>query len=216
MSAVRIAVDPHPLLAARAFVTRFPAPLAQLADAARARLGPLLALDADVPFERDESVRACVRALLRHGGHRTSGRGKPASEYLVRAAGEGALGSINAAVDACNAVSLATGFPISVVDRARAAAPYRIGIGADGEEYVFNASGQPIALRGLLCLYDASGPCATPVKDSQRTKTDDATSETLSVVWGASEHAERADRTVLWYRELLGALGATSEPVELG
>ncbi len=30
-----------------------------------------------------------MRKLLRHGGYKPTGRGKPASEYLVRAAGEG-------------------------------------------------------------------------------------------------------------------------------
>jgi DNA/RNA-binding domain of Phe-tRNA-synthetase-like protein len=97
-------------------------------------------------------VRVAVRDLLRHGGYSPTGRGKPASEYLVRAASEGALRSINLAVDACNAVSLHSGFPISVVDLARAREPFRIGIAPPGASYVFNASGQTIDLAGLLCL----------------------------------------------------------------
>ena len=72
--------------------------------------------DAAAPLERNEETRAAVRDMLRHGGYKPTGRGKPASEYLVRAASEGALGSINAAVDVCNGVSLHSGFPISVVD----------------------------------------------------------------------------------------------------
>ena len=40
-----------------------------------------------------------------------------------------------------------------------------------GASYIFNASGQSMDLSGLLCLFDADGPCANPVKDAQRTKT---------------------------------------------
>jgi hypothetical protein len=46
-------------------------------------------------------VRAAVRDMLRPGGCKPTGRGKPASEYLVRAASEGQLAPINLAVDAC-------------------------------------------------------------------------------------------------------------------
>ena len=44
--------------------------------------------------------------MMRHGGYKPTGRGKPASEYLVKAAGNGKLGAINLAVDSCNVVSL--------------------------------------------------------------------------------------------------------------
>src|SRR5687767_9011765 len=69
----------------------------------------LLALGADAPVARAEALRQSVRDLLRSGGYKPTGRSKPASEYLVRAAEQGALRSINAAVDVCNAVSLASG-----------------------------------------------------------------------------------------------------------
>ena len=49
----------------------------------------LLSLEADAPLERSEEVRVATRDLLRHGGYKPTGRGKPASEYLVRAVGEG-------------------------------------------------------------------------------------------------------------------------------
>lgn len=52
----------------------------------------------------------------------------------MRASAEGALGSINAAVDACNVVSLHSGLPISVVDLERAKAPLSIGARAGGRE----------------------------------------------------------------------------------
>jgi DNA/RNA-binding domain of Phe-tRNA-synthetase-like protein len=164
---------------------------------------------------RDEAVRAALRDVLRHGGYKPTGRGKPSSEYLLRAAGEGELASINLAVDACNAVSLASGLPISVIDLARARAPFSIDVAPEGASYVFNASGQAIDLGGLLCLADADGPCANAVKDAQRTKTGDATRATLSIVWGARGHEPLLARTAGWYRELLGKAGAATTAVEI-
>ncbi len=46
--------------------------------------------------------------------------------------------------------------------------------------------GQTIDLSGLLCLFDAEGPCANPVKDAQRTKTSPATTQVRCVVWGTT------------------------------
>jgi DNA/RNA-binding domain of Phe-tRNA-synthetase-like protein len=194
-----------------AFATTFPAPLGELATPPAVL--DALRLDAPAPLQRDEAVRAAVRDMLRHGGYKPTGRGKPASEYLVRAASEGALGAINAAVDVCNAVSLHSGFPISVVDLDRARGPFRIGIAPAGASYVFNASGQEIDLAGLVCLFDADGPCANAVRDAQRTKTRAETTSTLSVVWGCAGFEERLRETERWYRALLGEAGATTDAV---
>jgi DNA/RNA-binding domain of Phe-tRNA-synthetase-like protein len=206
-----LTVDPHPLLDALAFTTTFPGPLSSLPSPEW--LAALLKQGASAPLSSDDTVRGVVRDLLRHGGYKPTGRGKPASEYLVRAAGDGSLGSINAAVDACNAVSLHSGLPISVVDLDRAQAPFRLGIAPEGSEYVFNASGQTIDLSGLLCLFDAEGPCANAVKDAQRTKTNADTRRTLTVLWGAKALGDRTARAFAWYRELLERLGATVERV---
>ena len=211
MNDIVIEVDDHPLLRVAAFTTAFPAPLGALP--ATPPVLDALGLDAAAPLQRDEATRAAVRDLLRHGGYKPTGRGKPASEYLVRAATEGALGSINAAVDACNAVSLHSGFPISVVDLDRAHRPFRIAIAPAGASYVFNAAGQEIDLAGLLCLYDAAGPCANAVRDAQRTKTTADTRSTLSVIWGCAGFEERLKETVHWYRALLASAGATTERV---
>jgi DNA/RNA-binding domain of Phe-tRNA-synthetase-like protein len=211
---LQLQVDAHPLLRVAAFITTFPAPLGELATPAA--IVDALKPDAPAPLARDEAVRADVRDLLRHGGYKPTGRGKPASEYLVRAATEGTLGTINLAVDACNAASLHSGFPISVVDLDRARAPlghFRIGIAPEGARYVFNASGQEIDLAGLLCLFDAEGPCANAVRDAQRTKTHAGTRRTLSVVWGCAGREDRLAATERWYRALLAAAGATDEPV---
>jgi DNA/RNA-binding domain of Phe-tRNA-synthetase-like protein len=201
-------IEPHPLLDVFTFVTRFPAPLG--ASPTPEWLRGLLALGAAAPLASSDEVRAAVRDVLRLHGYKPTGRGKPASEYLIKAATEGQLGSINLAVDACNAVSLHSGLPISVVDLDRTTAPLRVGVAAEGETYVFNAAGQVIDVAGLPCLFDAAGPCANAVKDAQRTKTGPATTTTLSLVWGAGALGDRTGRTVAWYRELLARAGATT------
>jgi DNA/RNA-binding domain of Phe-tRNA-synthetase-like protein len=205
-----LTVDPHPLLEVAVFTTTFPAPLGSLP--APEGLRGLLTLGAPAPLQADDRARSAIRELLRHGGYKPTGRGKPASEYLIRATGEGALGPINAAVDACNAVSLHSGLPISVVDLDLARPPLRIGVALAGARYVFNASGQEIDLAGLLCLFDAEGPCANAVKDSQRTKTHAGTVRTLSVLWGTTALPGRAAEAASWYRALLAEAGAETAP----
>lgn len=207
-----LVVEPHPLLEAVVFECDFTSPLGELG--AVPSLVELLHLDAPAPLQSSDEVRAKVRDLLRHGGYKPTGRGKPASEYLLRAAGEGSLSSINAAVDACNVVSLHSGLPISVVDRELAREPLRIGVAAEGASYVFNASGQSIELAGLLCLFDAEGPIANAVKDCQRTKTHAGTTKTLTVIWGANTLPGRSEQAFAWYRALLEQLGASLRRVE--
>jgi DNA/RNA-binding domain of Phe-tRNA-synthetase-like protein len=204
-----IAVAPHPLLDLVAFVTTFPVPLAQLAPSDAIRR--LLARGAPAPFAPDDATRAAVRDLLRHGGYKPTGRGKPSSEYLSRAVADGALGSINLAVDAGNAASLHSGLPISVVDLDRARPPLRVALAGDDERYVFNAAGQEIDLGGLLCLRDADGPCANAVKDAQRTKTAPETTRTLSLVWGTRTLPGRAAAAAAWYRGLLEQASARTD-----
>lgn len=213
MNAVlEVAVAAHPLLALAAFEAELPGPLAEHPSSEALLAG--LALDYPAPLARDESVRASVRDLLRHGGYKPTGRGKPASEYLVRAATEGALGAINLVVDACNVVSLHSGLPISVVDLDRTRGALSVRIARDAS-YVFNASGQVIDVDGLLCLHDGEGPAANAVKDSQRTKTHDGTRRVLVVVWGVASHRGRSDEAAVWYRALLTSAGASVRDVRL-
>lgn len=200
-----IEIEEHPLLAARVLAHELPRPLSEIPAGA-----PL-----EPPFERSEEIRTAVRKLLRHGGYRPTGRGKPASEYLVRAAEEGGLPVINPVVDALNAISLASGLPMSVVDLDLLKAPFSIRIAPPDASYVFNPAGQAIALEGLLCLYDAEGPCANAVKDAQRAKTRPETKRCLCVVWGTHAVGEDlSDRVAECYAEALLGLGATA--VELG
>ena len=208
---IAVSIAAHPLLDAGLFVTELPQTLGEMG--AVASLAGLLRLPAEAPLTSDDGVRGAVRDLLRHGGFKPTGRSKPASEYLIRAVSEGALGSINLAVDACNVASLHSGLPISVVDVDRARGAFSVSIAPAGTSYVFNASGQTIDVSGLLCLCDEDGPCANAVKDAQRTKTHAGTRRTLSIVWGTKALGDRTARTIAWYRELLGAAGATTSDV---
>lgn len=208
MGASELSYDPHPLLQRAAFVSHLAGPLGELSTPDWLSAG--LASAAPAPVSRSEEGRQAVRDLLRHGGYKPTGRSKPSSEYLLRAAEQSSLRSINAAVDAGNVVSLASGLPISVIDLDRSAEPLRVGVAREGS-YVFNASGQAIELAGLLCLFDAAGPCANPVKDSERTKTHAATRRTLSILWGPTACAAQVERALAWYRELIERLGARTE-----
>lgn len=178
-------------------------------------LRELLAADAPAPIERDEAVHGAVRDLLRSKTYKPTGRGKPASEYLVRAAEEGRLGSINAAVDLNNVVSLHSGLPISVVDVERLRPPLEVGLAGEGASYVFNASGQEIRVDGLLCLMDAEGPCANAVKDAQRTKTDAQSGELLYLLWGTREISGRTRAALDWLVELAERVGLTAVETDL-
>jgi len=209
---VALIVDDHPLLAVEAFVARWAQPLGEVETPAW--LEPLRGLDAEHPFTPDDAVQPAVRAMLRHAGYKPSGRGKPSSEYLRGAAQEGRLGAINLAVDLCNAVSLHSGLPISVVDLARLEPPLRVRVADDDAAYVFNQAGQEIRLQGLLCLHDAAGPCANAVKDAQRTKTDASTTAVLCILWGSQAIAERGRTASRWHRELCERAGAKIEGMD--
>lgn len=204
---MEIKIEEHPLLDLGVVVADFPEPLGRMPNAEWPKDGFLL--DFAAPLQRSEDVRAAVRDLLRHGGYKPTGRGKPASEYLVRAAEQGKLGRINPAVDALNVVSLHSGLPISIIDLDRAPPPLRVGLAEAEARYVFNTSGQEIRVGGLLCLHDAAGPCANAVKDSQRTKTHDGTQRTLSLIWGTTALPGRTAAATTWYADLLRRLGAT-------
>lgn len=207
-------IDDHPLLEAAALVTEFAQPVGEL-EAPESVLKSLRlespALEVPSRLDYSDEVKPLVRDLLRHGGYKPTGRGKPASEYLRQAVEKQTLSPINLPVDVCNVVSLHSGLPISVVDLDRVEEPLRIGIAPPDSDYVFNATGQTIKLDGLLCLFDSEGPCANGVKDSQRTKTSEQTTRTLSIVWGTSQLSGRTTIAVDWYREILANLGATTK-----
>lgn len=143
-----------------------------------------------------ENVKSAIRDLLRKGGYKPTGRGKPASEYLAQAAARGEFPRINHAVDALNLVSLESGLPISLLDADRAiegTAGLVIRLGLAGEKYVFNAAGHEIDVEGLLVVARAGGPpLGNAVKDSMATKTTPETTHVVAVVWASRRVADEA------------------------
>ena len=141
-------------------------------------------LDAD-----EERLRQGCREVLRNGRYRATGRGKPASEYLMRAAAEESFPHINGPVDANNLVSLAHCVPISLWDVALAGSgAVELRLGRTGESYVFNAAGQVLELADLVCgcALDADGssrPLVTPVKDSMATKIREGSTELCGCIY---------------------------------
>jgi len=141
--------------------------------------------------------KGAVRDLLRHGAYKPTGRGKPASEYLLAAALEGRFPRINVLADLNNLVSLESLLPISVVDLDRAGAEaFTVRWGRAGESYVFNPSGQVLELEDLLLMarLPEDRPLATPVKDCQETKTGPETARALALVYAPESLRAEAGR----------------------
>lgn len=141
-------------------------------------------------LEVDEQLKSSVRNMLRYGKYKPTGRGKPACEYLLKAAQNQKFPRINNLVDALNLVSVTRQLPISVIDTDLANShEFTIRRGKADESYIFNSAGQSIGLTDLLLV--ASSPddvaCANPIKDSLRTKLQDSTTNVLAVVYGTVE-----------------------------
>lgn len=162
---------------------------ASVADAVLASAGP---------GDR-EARRASIRDLLRRGGYKPTGRGKPSSEYIANAAARGEFPRVNNVVDIANLVSLESGLPISLLDLDRAlgdAPGLEVRFGRPGESYVFNASGQVIDVCGLICVARVGGEAVgNPVKDSMASKTDASTRRVLGVVYRPRSMAGREQMT---------------------
>ncbi len=134
-----------------------------------------------------EDVRVQVRAMLRHGSYKPTGRGKPASEFLMQAALRGEFPRVNGPVDANNAISLASGLPGSIFDADRTGSRLFLRYGRPGESYVFNPSGQSIDLGDLVVVCRAIGerwePCGNPVKDAMATKIQAGTRNVVAILY---------------------------------
>lgn len=157
-----------------------------------ARLDALLAARTAPLNETQEAVRKAARDVLRNGRYKPTGRGKPASEYLLRSAQQGAppFPRINAPVDVANYVSLEALLPVSLWDLDFAGvARFAFRLGRPGEAYAFNAAGQTILLDDLVvgCRLlgedDGGQPMVNPVKDSLATKTTDQTRRVAACVY---------------------------------
>lgn len=159
----------------------------------------------------EEAVRSAARDLLRNGSYKPTGRAKPASEYLLREAGEGNFPRINAPVDVCNYVSLHSLLPISLWDLDLAGTDsFRVRLGREGESYVFNAGGQSIELKDLIvgCRRGSEGdePIVNPVKDSLATKTKESTRNIAALVYAPLHKVDLA-AICAHFAELLGGCG---------
>lgn len=158
-----------------------------------------------------ENVKSAIRDLLRKGGYKPTGRGKPASEYLAQAAARSEFPRISHVVDALNLVSFDSGLPISLLDTDLAMTGTTglvLRLGTTGEKFVFNAAGHEIDVEGLLCVARAGGAAiGNPVKDSMATKTTPSTRNVLAVVWASRRVVDVAALTAVCERlaRLLGA-----------
>jgi len=162
------------------------------------------ALDAEIleamasrkPTTENDSVKTAIRDLLRIGGYKPAGRGKPASEYLAQSAERGEFPRISHIVDALNLVSLESRLPISLLDSDRVmdgTDALVVRFGRAGESYVFNSVGHEIDIEGLVSVARRNGPAlGNPVKDSMMAKTTDATNHTIAFIWGSRRALDQA------------------------
>jgi DNA/RNA-binding domain of Phe-tRNA-synthetase-like protein len=135
-----------------------------------------------------DAVRAAIRDVLRKGGYKPTGRGKPASEFLLGAAAGAGLPRINNLVDVLNGVSLRHAHPISLFDAEKLSEPLCVRFGGEGESYVFNASGQTMDIAGLpvICRAAERQAVGNAVKDSMHCKVHERTRSVLAVIYGSS------------------------------
>ena len=90
-------------------------------------------------------------------------------------------------MDVLNRVSLLSGLPISLISLDRTGDRLRLRYGRPNESYVFNRSGQELAVAGLLCLCagddEQSEPVGSPVKDSMRAKVVESDRRVLACIY---------------------------------
>lgn len=167
--------------------------------------------------EEDAFRKAC-RDMLRYGSYKPTGRGKPASEYLLRSASEDAFPRINTAADINNYISLAYLVPISLWDTDKTDADsWLFRTGLEDEQFVFNFSGQTIGLLDLAAGFavrgEAETPIVSPVKDCQLTKTDDSTRNIAAAVYYPASWPGAPDLSEI-LQEFSGLLEEVSDDVE--
>jgi DNA/RNA-binding domain of Phe-tRNA-synthetase-like protein len=159
-------------------------------------------------------MTTAVRDVLRHGKYKPTGRGKPASEYLLNAAREERFPRLGTLVDINNLISLRSRLPISLIDLERAAATgFLIRHGRPGESYVFNRAGQRIDLEDLLLVarLPEDRPCANAVKDSMETRLTERSRDVMAVIYAPPAlHDELAEAAAQFGRALGTWGGAAS------
>lgn len=145
---------------------------------------------------QNASVRdPAIRAMLRRGGFKPSGRNRPAQEYLSNVGRTPAgLSSICNIVDVNNYISLKHRLPASIIDASCAGDGLVAREGCPGETYIFNSSGQELRLGGLLCLSTRAGiALASPVKDAFAAHITEGTKSVIGCVYGSLDLLSRAN-----------------------
>jgi hypothetical protein len=122
----------------------------------------------------------------------------------VRAAAEGALKPINAAVDACNAVSLHSGLPISVVEFDRARPPFHIAVAPIGTSYIFSC---PALWRGSAKR--SAPPCTPALASSSTTRRKPIASRFEQREGGGEANEKTRGRPLVSERFAVGARGVS-------
>lgn len=155
-----------------------------------------------------EERRQAIRGLLRRGGFKPSGRSKPAQEYLLGVVkSDHTLPDIYNAVDALNAVSVASGLPISMLAFDRVGRHWHLRKGHTDESFVFNSGGQTIDVEGCIviegsgCGEHAQGSFGSPVKDSAAGKIRETDREFGVCIYASEEAIDRAELT-RWAEQL--------------
>ena len=189
------------------------------------RLERVLKLRSEGLRGEEEARRTAARDMLRYGSYKPTGRGKPASEYLLRAASESqyTFPRINGPVDACNLMSLERVVPISLWDLDRAGTQsFVFRHGRAGENYVFNQGGQRIDVEDLLvgCRVEEGGdpggePIVNPVRDSLATKTTPETHRIAACIYAPAAAFSKADVGSM-AREFANLLAGCGSKVEAG
>lgn len=144
--------------------------------------------------DEQDAVRRAARDMLRNGRYKPTGRGKPASEYLLRSAQTPeTFPRINWPVDVCNFISLTGLLPVSIWDLDKAQCEsFAFRLGRSDEEYIFNDAGQVISLTDLVvgCAIQDNPegrPIVNPVKDCLATKTSERTRRVGACVYAPNE-----------------------------
>lgn len=207
-------------------------PEAHVAELDRLIADRLLQLTGGLSDGQD-AYRAEVRNVFRNGRYKPTGRGKPASEYLLRAASEDRFPRINTLVDVCNYLSMASLLPISIWDLDLAAVhagqaagdstAFQFRLGAVDESYIFNTGGQEIGLSDLIIgavmpggtdpTQAAGLPIVNAIKDSQATKTTAATRRVAAAIYAPIEDGPDMSLADVCnaFCDLLGATSSDSQ-----
>ncbi len=142
-----------------------------------------------------QELRSRVRGMLRFGRYKPTGRGKPASEYLLRAAAGDSFPAVNQPVNVNNWISLESGYPASIFDADLSGRRLLLRRGAPGEAYVFNPSGQVLSLEDLLLLCRMEKghwePCGSPIKDAMSTKISERTRAVVAVLYAPADEPRK-------------------------